>query len=188
MRGFVNKYTLTWYWVSKSQPCREQSTIAGLIAGWCGHVTRDTCVWCVTLRRRARQCWGRRSVYGSYKNWRWRSGDGISKSDWGYHSVQAQHGPSRHAGHVWWYCTQRRPLYQVRNYCEWVLIQVTWCWVFTNKRLWGTSQQNHHFLQVLYNIVKYCQTYLACLAKTKYKMRTRICGAAAGKCEDWRWC
>ena len=110
MRGFVNKYTITWYWVSKSQPCREQSTIAGLIAVWCGHVTRDTCVWCVTLRRRARQCWGRRSVYGSYKNWRWRSGDGISKSDWGYHSVQAQHGPSRHAGLVWWYCTQRRPL------------------------------------------------------------------------------
>ena len=49
MRGFVNKYTITWYWVSKSQPSREQSTIAGLIAVWCGHVTRDTwhvCVMC----------------------------------------------------------------------------------------------------------------------------------------------
>ena len=108
--------TQTWYRVLKSQPCREQSTIGGLIAGWCGHVTRDTCVWCVTLRRRARQCEGRRSVYGSYKNWRWRSDDGISKSDWGYHSVQAQHGPSRHAGYVWWCCTQRRP--QLRVYCE----------------------------------------------------------------------
>ena len=73
---------------------------------------RDTwhvCVMC-HARRRARQCEGRRSVYGSYKNWRWRSDDGISKSDWGYHSVQAQHGPTRHAGHVWWYSTQRRPL------------------------------------------------------------------------------
>ena len=56
--------------------------------------------------------------------------------------------------------------------------------VFTDKRLEGTLQQNSHFLQVLNNIVKYCQTSLACLAKTKYKMRTRICGAAAGKCED----
>ena len=173
--------TLIWYRVLKSQPCREQSTIAGLIAGWCGHVTRDTCVWCVTLRRRARQCDGRRSVYGSYKNWRWRSDDGISKSDWGYHSVQAQHGPSRHAGYVWWYCTQRRPLSIKRLLWTKQVVRSPDDGLLVGKGL----------LQALYNIVKYCQlfsTSLACLAKAKYKMRTRICGAAAGKCEDWRWC
>ena len=71
----------------------------------------------------------------------------------------------------------REGLYQLRDYCE-------------QNKLSGHLMMGCLLAKVFCkNCTKLsnCQlfsTSLACLAKAKYKMRTRICGAAAGKCED----